>query len=43
MFKIVIPKLKNYKSTGNEQNPEGLVQAGGETLMSEIHKLINYI
>jgi hypothetical protein len=33
-----IAKLKRYKSPGSDQ-----IQAGGETLRSEIHKLINSI
>jgi hypothetical protein len=34
-------KLKKYKSPGSDQIPAELIQAGGETLQSEIHKLIN--
>jgi hypothetical protein len=33
-------KLKSYKSPGVDQIPAELIQAGGETLRSEIHKLI---
>jgi hypothetical protein len=33
-------KLKRYKFQGVDQIPAGLIQAGGETLRSEIHKLI---
>jgi hypothetical protein len=33
-------KLKRYKSPGVDQIPAELVQAGGETLRSEIHKLM---
>jgi hypothetical protein len=40
---IAIAKLKKYKSQGSDQIPAELVQAGGETLLSEIHKLINSI
>jgi hypothetical protein len=40
---IAIAKLKRYKSPGSDQIPAELIQAGGETLMSEIHKLINSI
>jgi hypothetical protein len=40
---IAIAKLKNYKSPGSGQIPAELIQAGGETLQSEIHKLINSI
>jgi hypothetical protein len=32
-----------YKSPGVDQIPAELVQAGGETLLSEIHKLIELI
>jgi hypothetical protein len=35
--------LKKYKSPGSEQITAGMIQSGGETLLSEIHKLINYI
>jgi hypothetical protein len=35
--------LKNYTSPGSGQIPAELIQAGGETLQSEIHKLINSI
>jgi hypothetical protein len=35
--------LKRYKSVGSDEIPAELVQAGGETLRSEIHKLINLI
>jgi hypothetical protein len=37
---ITIAKLKKYKSPGNDQIPVELIQAGGETLVSVIHKLI---
>jgi hypothetical protein len=40
---IAIAKLKRYKSPGNDQIPAELIQAGGETLWSEIHKLINAV
>jgi hypothetical protein len=40
---IAIAKLKKYKSPGSDQILAGLIQAGGETLQSEIHKLINCI
>jgi hypothetical protein len=42
-FQIAIAKLKKYKSPGGDQIPAELIQAGGETLWSEIHKLINSI
>jgi hypothetical protein len=35
--------LKRYKSPGSNQIPAELIQAGGETLRSEIYKLINSI
>jgi hypothetical protein len=35
--------LKEYKSTGSDEIPAELIQAGGETLLSAIHKPINYI
>jgi hypothetical protein len=37
---IAIAKLKKYKSPGSHQIPAELIQAGGETLQSAIHKLI---
>jgi hypothetical protein len=37
---IAIEKLKSYKSPGTDQIPAELIKAGGETLYSEIHKLI---
>jgi hypothetical protein len=37
---VAIGKLKSYKSPGVDQISEELIQAGGETLNSEIHKLI---
>jgi hypothetical protein len=37
---IAIGKLKSYKSTGTDHIPTHLIKAGGETLCSEIHKLI---
>jgi hypothetical protein len=38
---IAIAMLKKYKSPDSVQIPAELIQAGGETLRSEIHKLIN--
>jgi hypothetical protein len=35
--------LKMYRSPGVDQIPAELLQAGGETLRSEIHKLIKFI
>jgi hypothetical protein len=40
---IAIAKLTKYKLPGSGQILAQLVQAGGETLQSEIHKLINSI
>jgi sorting nexin-29 len=38
-----VGKLKRYKSPGVDQIPAELIQAGGETMLSEIHKLIKLI
>jgi hypothetical protein len=38
---IAIAKLKKYKSPGSDQIPAELIKAGGEMLLSAIHKLIN--
>jgi hypothetical protein len=38
---IAIAKLNKYKSSGTGQIPAKLIQAGGETLHSEIYKRIN--
>jgi hypothetical protein len=40
---ISIEKMKRYKSPGINQIPAELIHAGGNTLHSEIHKLINCI
>jgi hypothetical protein len=40
---VAIGKLKSYKSPGIDQIPAELIQAGGETVSSEIHKLIKLI
>jgi len=37
---IDIGKLKRYKSPGTDQIPAEMIEAGGETLCSEIHRLI---
>jgi hypothetical protein len=37
---IATGKLKSYKSLGTDQIPAELIKAGGETLYSEIHRLI---
>jgi len=36
-------KLKRHKSAGIDQIPAELIIAGGRTINSEIHKLINSI
>jgi hypothetical protein len=40
---IAIEKLRKYKSPGSDQIPAELIQAGGEILLSAIHKLINSV
>jgi hypothetical protein len=40
VVEIAITKLKQYESPGSDQITAELIQAGGETLQSEIHKLI---
>jgi hypothetical protein len=40
---IAIGKLKSYKSPGTDQIPAKLIKAGGETLYSEIHRLICFV
>jgi hypothetical protein len=40
---FAVGKLKSYKSLGVDQIPAQLIQAGGETLRSEIRKLIKLI
>jgi hypothetical protein len=37
---IAVEKLKRYKSLGTDQIPAKLIKVGGETLCSEIQKLI---
>jgi hypothetical protein len=37
---IAIEKLKRYKSPGIDQIPAEMIQAGGDTLRSDMHKLI---
>jgi hypothetical protein len=41
--KIAIAKLKKYKPPGSDQIPAELIEAGGGTLQSEIHKLMHSI
>jgi hypothetical protein len=40
---IAIAKMEKYKSPCSEQIPSELIQAGGEMLLSAIHKLINSV
>jgi hypothetical protein len=40
---VAVGKLKRYKSPGVDQIPSELNQAGGETLCSEVHKLMKLI
>jgi hypothetical protein len=40
---IAIAKLKKYKSPGSDQSPAEPIQAGGEMLLSAIHKLMNSV
>jgi hypothetical protein len=42
-LEVAVGKLKRYKYPGVDQVPAGLIQAGGEILLSEIHKLIKFI
>jgi hypothetical protein len=37
---ITVAELKKYKFPGSNQIPAELIQAGGETLLPVIHKLI---
>jgi hypothetical protein len=39
---IATTKFKNYKSPASVQIPAELIQAGGERLQPEIHKLSNF-
>jgi hypothetical protein len=40
---MVIEKLKIHKSPGIDQIPAKLIEAGSQSLCSEIHKFINSI
>jgi hypothetical protein len=40
---VAIGKLKRYKSPVVDQIPAQLIQAGGDTLCSEVHNLIKLI
>jgi hypothetical protein len=39
-LRFVIEKLERYKSPGVDEIPAEIIQAGGETLLSEIHSLL---
>jgi hypothetical protein len=40
---VAVAKLKKYESPGSDQIPAKLIQAGGEILLSAIHKLNNSV
>jgi hypothetical protein len=40
---IAVVKLKKYESPASDQIPAELIQAEGEILLSEMHKLINSV
>jgi actin-related protein len=40
---IAIAKFKKYNSPGSDQIPAELIQAGGEMLLSVIHKVFNSV
>jgi hypothetical protein len=42
-FETAIAKLKKYKSPGSDEIQAELIQAGGEILLSAIHKLVNSV
>jgi hypothetical protein len=42
-IEIAIAKLRKYKSPGSGEIAAELIQAGGEILLSAIHKLINSV
>jgi hypothetical protein len=42
-IEIAVAMLKTYKLAGSDEILAELVQAGGETLLSAIHKLINSV
>jgi hypothetical protein len=42
-FEMAIEKLKRQKSPSTDQIPTELIKAGGRTICSENHKLINSI
>jgi hypothetical protein len=40
---VAVRKMKSYEAPSSDQIPAELIQTGGETLHSEIHKLIMLI
>jgi hypothetical protein len=42
-FEVAVGKLKSCKSPGVDQITAQLIQAGGETLRPEIHKIYKFI
>jgi hypothetical protein len=42
-LELLLRSWKEYKSPGSDEIPAELIQAGGEILLSAIHKLINSI
>jgi hypothetical protein len=42
-LKLLLQSLKKYKLPGSDQILAELIQAGGEMLLSAVHKLINSI
>jgi len=40
---MTIEEIKSHKSPGRDQIPSELIKAGGKTIHSDIHKLINSI
>jgi hypothetical protein len=42
-LRFSIRKMKRYKAPGSDQIPAEMIQAGGEIMHSEIHKLIRLI
>jgi hypothetical protein len=43
VVEIAIAELKGYKSPGTDQILAELIQAGSDTLFSEIHNLLNFV
>jgi hypothetical protein len=40
---MAIEKIRRHKSPGTDQIPAQLIKAGGRTIRSEIHRLINSV